>query len=89
MTYNQELFSQASTQVNMLLLSQRNMVLVSAFAITLQTFSSNFKYNYIKYLAILLFIFAISSGSKAVVDFNKYIDDVRNSGQTDAFEIFL
>jgi hypothetical protein len=78
MTYNSELFSQASTQVNMLLLSQRNMVLVSAFAITLQTFSANFKYNYIKYLAILLFLFAIASGSKSVQDFNKYIEDTKN-----------
>lgn len=86
---NQELFSQSSIQVNMLLLSQRNMVLVSAFAITLQTFSNNFKYNYIKYLAVLLFIFAIASGSKAVADFNKYINDVRRSGQTDPFEIDL
>lgn len=76
--YNQELFSQASTQVNLLLLSQRNMVLVSAFAITLQTFYTNFKYNYIKYLAILLFIFAIASGTKAVIDFNKYISDTQN-----------
>jgi len=80
---NQELFSQASTQVNLLLLSQRNMVLVSAFAITIQTFSTNFKYNYIKYLAILLFIFAIASGSKAVDDFNAYIDDTNKSGQLD------
>ena len=89
-TYNQELFSQASTQVNMLLLSQRNMVLVTAFAITLQTFSVNFKYNYIKYLAILLFIFAIASGSKAVQDFNKYIKDTKEGSDTpDASESAL
>lgn len=83
---NQELFSQASTQVNLLLLSQRNMVLVSAFAITIQTFSTNFKYNYIKYLSILLFIFAIASGSKSVEDFNTYIEDTLNSGQLDINE---
>lgn len=80
---DQELFSQSSTQVNMLLLSQRNMVLVSAFAITIQTFSANFKYIYIKYLAFLLFIFAIASGSKSVEDFNNYIEDTKNSGQLD------
>ena len=88
-TVNQELFAQASSQVNMLLLSQRNIVLVSAFAITLQTFSANFKYHYIKYLAFLLFIFAIASGTKSVMDFNKYIEDVRNSGQTDNNELEL
>ena len=86
MSVNQELFSQASTQVNMLLLSQRNMVLVSAFAITLVSFAPNFKYNYIKYLAILLFIFAIASGSKSVQDFNVYIKDTRDSPNTQGAE---
>lgn len=86
MSVNQELFSQASTQVNMLLLSQRNMVLVSAFAITLVSFAPNFKYNYIKYLAFLLFIFAIASGSKSVEDFNIYIKDTRDSPNTQGAE---
>jgi len=86
MSVNQELFSQASTQVNMLLLSQRNMVLVSAFAITLVSFAPNFKYNYIKYLAVLLFIFAIASGSKSVEDFNAYIKDTRDSPNTQGAE---
>jgi hypothetical protein len=75
---NLELFSQASNQVNFLSNSQINMVVISAFAMTLITFNTSFKYNYIKYLAILLFIFAISTGIKAVLDFNSYISDVRN-----------
>lgn len=85
-TTNLELFSQASTQVNMLLLSQRNMVLVTAFAITLQTFSKNFKYIYIRYLSFLLFIFAIASGSKSVQDFNAYVEDVLEDSNTQGAE---
>ena len=76
-TNNLELYGQASSQVNMLLLSQRNMVLVSVFAITITTFAKQFKYNYIKYLSILLFIFAIASGAKSADDFNAYIEDVK------------
>jgi ABC-type Fe3+-siderophore transport system permease subunit len=75
---NLEIFSQASNQVNFLQQSQINMVVITAFAITLVTFSKSFKYNYIKYLAVILFIFAISSGVKAVLDYNSYISDVRN-----------
>jgi len=86
MAVGQELFSQASTQVNLLLLSQRNMVLVSAFAITLVSFAPNFKYNYVKYLAILLFIFGIASGSKSVQDFNAYIKDTLENDSGDPAE---
>lgn len=89
MAVGQELFTQASTQVNLLLLSQRNMVLVSAFAITLVSFAPNFKYNYVKYLAILLFIFAIASGSKSVEDFNAYIKDTKTNDSSDPAELDL
>ncbi len=76
-TNNLELYGQASSQVNMLLLSQRNMVLVSVFAITITTFAKQFKYNYIKYLSILLFVFALASGFKSADDFNAYIEDIK------------
>ena len=81
-----EIFSQASSQLNFLLLSQRNMVLVSAFAVTLQTFSETFKYHYIRYTALLLFIYAIASGTKAVIDFNFYIKDAKEDSNTDSQE---
>lgn len=89
MAVGQELFSQASAQVNMLLLSQRNMVLVSAFAITLVTFSKNFEYVYIKYLSILLFAFAIASGWKSVDDFNNYISETKLLDASDPSELEL
>ena len=82
-TNNLELYGQASSQLNFLLLSHRNMVLISVFAITITTFAKQFKYNYIKYLAILLFIFALASGAKSAADFNAYMQDVREAN-TDA-----
>ena len=55
------------------------MVLVTAFAITVTTFAKNFKYNFIKYLSSMLFIFALGSGAKSVCDFNAYLEDVREA----------
>lgn len=85
-TTNLEIFSQASAQLNFLLLSQRNMVLVGAFAVTLQTFSETFKYHYIRYTALLLFIYGIASGTKAVIDFNFFMEDAINDANTNAQE---
>ena len=86
----QPLFEQLSTQLNFLLLSQRQMILLSAFGVALSTFSNNItskssiKKIYLTYLSIVLFAYAIAVGIKAAVDFNDYITDVR--GDTPALD---
>jgi predicted MPP superfamily phosphohydrolase len=72
-----DLFSQASTQLNFLLLSQRTMVLISAFTVAFANFTSNATYPLSKYLIIVLFSFSIAYGMVAVSDFNKYISDTK------------
>jgi len=74
----QPLFEQLSTQLNFLLLSQRQMILISAFAIALVTFSSNNKKIQISFISIALLFYSIAVGITAVVDFNNYIEDVKN-----------
>lgn len=82
---NPYLFDQASNQLNFLLLSQRNMILVSAFAVALATFSTNQKkYRYFKYLILMLFIFAIASGAKSASDFSDFIKKTRDETVTPA-----
>ena len=79
----QPLFDQLSTQLNFLLLSQRQMILTSAFGVALLTFANNirksfgFKKIYITYLSLLLFFYAIMVGFKAVFDFEDYIGEVK------------
>lgn len=80
------LFNQLSTQLNFLLLSQRQMILTSAFGVALLTFSNNirksfkFKKIYIIYLSISLFVYSIMVGFKAALDFEDYIGEVREEG---------
>lgn len=80
---SQPLFDQLSTQQNFLLLSQRQMILVSAFGVAIATFGNNIKSNvsikkiYLAYLSLVLFGYAIATGIKASVDFNDYISDVK------------
>lgn len=75
------LFSQASTQVNFLLLAQRNMILVTAFALTLATFIKNFNYPFVSEIIVILFSYSIAVGIKSALDFNAYIDDVFKENQ--------
>lgn len=72
------LFEQASSQLNFLLLSQRNMLLVSAFSLALATFKTSFDYPLMKFLVVILFAYAIAIGAKSIEDFNAYIKDTRN-----------
>lgn len=80
---SQPLFEQLSTQLNFLLLSQRQMILTSAFAVGILTFTNNirksfgFKKIYLTYLSLSLFMYGIASGIKAVLDFEDYIGEVK------------
>jgi membrane protein YdbS with pleckstrin-like domain len=78
MTYN--LFSQASQQLNLLLVAQRSMVIITAFAIALITFYVNNKkeYYYLKFLVVLLLLYGVSIGIKSTIDFHKYMKDISN-----------
>jgi len=87
-----DLFSQASTQLNFLLLSQRTMILTSAFSVAFAGFSSKDSYPLGKYLVVILFAFSIAYGLVAVEDFKKYIKDaktvVSNSQELDLLNTF-
>ena len=83
------LIDQATSQLNFLLLSQRNMILVSAFALALATFKNNVGQKYIEYLVIILFSYAIAVGSKSIEDFNAYIKDAKQDGSPDPTELDL
>ena len=72
-----DLFSQASSQLNFLLLSQRTMVLISAFTIAFAGFSNRDHYPLGRYLVISLFIISIAYGIVAAEDFKKYIKDTK------------
>ena len=78
-----DLFDQLSTQQNFLLLSQRQIILVSAFSVSLLTYKGNLpakKYPrkvLFGYISFVLFIYAIATGIKSAVDFYEYSNDTR------------
>ena len=78
-----DLFEQLSSQQNFLLLSQRQIILVSAFSVALLTYKGNLsskKYPrkvLFSYISFVLFVYAIATGIKSAVDFYSYADDTR------------
>lgn len=78
----QLLFEQLSEQLNFLLLAQRQMILVGAFAVAIATFGHNIKTSklfrkiYLIYLVIVLLAYAIAIGVKSALDFNGYIGEI-------------
>ena len=74
----QPLFEQLSTQLNFLLLSQRQMILVAAFSVAIATFATNIKKLDVAFISIMLLIYSLAVGITAAVDFNNYIEDVKN-----------
>ena len=74
----QALFEQLSTQLNFLLLSQRQMILIAAFSVAIATFSSNIKKLDVAFTSIMLLVYSFAVGITAAVDFNDYIEDVKN-----------
>jgi hypothetical protein len=73
----QALFEQLSTQLNFLLLSQRQMVLLSAFGVALASYANASNRFILNYFALILFSYAIAVGVKSTSDFSDYIEDVR------------
>ena len=63
------LFDQASQQLNLLLVAQRSMIIISAFAIALSTFYSSHKkeYYYLKYIIPGLLLYSIILGIKSTI----------------------
>ena len=92
---SQPLFDQLSSQLNFLLLSQRQMILTSAFAIGLLTFQNNvrktseLKKIYIIYLSVVLLIYGISTGMKAILDFEDYLEEVKQESDMTKNEISM
>lgn len=74
----QPLFEQLSTQLNFLLLSQRQMILVAAFSVAIATFSKNIKKMHVSYISLMLLGYSLAVGITAAVDFDSYIQDVKN-----------
>ena len=78
----QLLFEQLTSQLNFLLLAQRQMILVAAFAVAIATFGHNIKASkifrkiYISYLVLVLLAYAIAIGIKSSLDFNGYIAEI-------------
>lgn len=81
------LFDQLTAQVNFLLLSQRNMILISAFSVALASFKSTFSHPLMKYFVVILFVYALAVGAKSAEDFNAYIKDTRNEGGLDSRDL--
>ena len=56
-----DMFSQGSSQLNFLLLSQRNMLLVFAFSLTFTVFATDFKYRrMVRFIMFCLLIYALA-----------------------------
>lgn len=72
-----QLFNQATSQLNFLLLSQRTVVLLVGFNIAFATFISKRDYYLSRFLVMVIFIYSIAYGIVAAVDFNKYIKDTK------------
>ena len=86
----QELFEQLSTQLNFLLLSQRQMILICAFAVSLIVFGAKERGFPIMLVSLLLFLYAIAIGIKAALEFRDYIKYTRrdiDGGSLDRDEI--
>ena len=76
------LFEQATAQLNFLLLSERNMILLSAFSLALASFKRTFEHSLLRYFIVFLFAYAIAVGIKSAIDFQEYIKDVRKENLT-------
>ena len=72
----QPLFDQLTSQLNFLLLAQRQMILLGAFSVAIATFGHNIKTSkifrkiYISYLVLVLLAYSIAIGVKSSLDFN-------------------
>lgn len=83
----QDLFNQASTQLNFLLLSQRNMILVMAFALAFLGFATNFKHRIIiRVLIFSLLVYSFLLGLFSTIDYKDYIGKTREELERQNFD---
>lgn len=69
-----DMFSQGSTQLNFLLLSQRNMILIFAFALTFMVFSNDLKHRYmVRFIMVCLLVYSVALGIVSIINYNNYI----------------
>ena len=88
----QDLFQQSSTQLNFLLLSQREMILVMAFALAILEFSNSLKNRFIIRLLILaLLVYSLTMGVVSTSDYldftEKTKEELEREGFTDGLEL--
>lgn len=75
----QELFQQGSSQLNFLLLSQRNIILIFALSLTFAAFSASFKYRYlIRFIMFTFLVYAFAVGIVSVINYNNYMRRTKN-----------
>ncbi|MCH9622044.1 MAG: hypothetical protein S4CHLAM20_14780 [Chlamydiia bacterium] len=73
-----DMFSQGSTQLNFLLLSQRNMILIFAFALTFMVFANNFEHRHmVRVIMFCLLIYSVALGIVSIINYNNYISKTR------------
>lgn len=83
----QDLFQQASTQLSFLLLAQRNMILVLAFALAFLGFSHTFKNRLlIRILVFTLMVFSLAVGIVSSMDYLDYISKAQDELEQRDFE---
>jgi len=69
-----DLFNQGSTQLNFLLLSQRNMILIFAFSLTFMVFASSLKHRYmVRFILLCLLFYSVALGIVSIINYNNYI----------------
>jgi len=86
------LFDQLSTQLNFLLLSQRQMIITSALGLAILNFSTSLtgtlklKKIYLTYLSLTLLLYSIAVGVKAAMDFADFIKNVKSESTLNSAE---
>jgi hypothetical protein len=83
----QDLFQQASTQLNFLLLSQRNMILIFAFAITFVAFTHPFRRRFMVWLIMFLLLgYALAVGIVSSIDYLDYMNKTKTELEERQFD---
>ena len=79
-----DMFSQASSQLNFLLLAQREMVIIYGFCLTFMVFGSSLKHRLmLRVIISCLLVYSVAVGIVSVVIYNKYIENTRKELKTE------
>ena len=82
-----DLFDQSSTQLNFLLLAQRNMILVFAFIITFISFSYDFQRRFLlRSIAFILLVYCFAIGTVSILDYNAFIEATKREATDKGFQ---